>query len=87
MITAVEDHYWTFQYWTTVAGRGGSWWPDDGTGYFDTEDEAAEAARSHSETHKGQLVRLVEVRRSRRFGESLVRLRLTDDLVGEPNHA
>lgn len=62
----VEDEYWAYQYKTNVTGaREQMWWPQDGTGYFDSPEVAARVARRSGYPH----VRLVHVERKRRFVE------------------
>ena len=43
MIRSQTHEYFAFQYWTSVMGRGMSWWPDSGEGYFDSHKDAAKA--------------------------------------------
>lgn len=43
MIRSQTHEYFAFQYWTSVMGRGMSWWPDGGEGYYNSREDAAKA--------------------------------------------
>lgn len=71
MITAFEERYWAYQYWTTGAGvpNGQGWWPDDGTGRYETEEAARRGAAEHSRRYDGLKMRVALIERKLRFSE------------------
>ena len=65
-VRAIEEEYWTVQYWTSVLGEGMRFWPEDGTGRYGCEADAQCAAQalvdggSHSRVRVLHVVRRVE---------------------------
>ena len=58
MIRSQTHEYFAFQYWTSVLGRGKSWWPDSSEGYFESRKDAATAGRARYE--KVRVLRIVK---------------------------
>lgn len=65
---AIEEEYWTYQYRTGVAGRGRSFWPDDGNGQFVDEEDAMAAGRRSGYKE----IRILHITRRVEYGPTVV---------------
>lgn len=78
-IKAIEEEYWTAQYQTNVTGAGKTFWPEEGTGKFATEEDAVKNAKQWLGT-KAQphhpVVRTLHIVRRVEFGPEIT---LDDD--------